>query len=90
MSVIEAMSYGKPVIGSKIGGIPEQIRDGIDGYLFEAGNAQALANTLDLLVKEPNKTIDMGNNARERFLSKYTLAKHKHDLLNLYQELLKG
>ena len=90
MSVIEAMSYGKPVIGSKIGGIPEQIRDGIDGYLFEAGNAQALANTLDLLVKEPNKTIDMGNSARERFLSKYTLTKHKHDLLNLYQELLKG
>ena len=90
MSVIEAMSYGKPVIGSKIGGIPEQIRDGIDGYLFQAGNAQALANTLDLLVKEPNKTIDMGNNARERFLSKYTLTKHKYDLLNLYQELLKG
>ena len=90
MSVIEAMSYGKPVIGSKIGGIPEQIRDGIDGYLFQAGNAQALANTLDLLVKEPNKTIDMGNNTRERFLSKYTLTKHKYDLLNLYQELLKG
>ncbi|WP_063652771.1 glycosyltransferase family 4 protein [Aliivibrio fischeri] len=90
MSVIEAMSYGKPVIGSKIGGIPEQIRDGIDGYLFEAGNAQALADKLDLLVKEPVKTIDMGKNARERFLSKYTLTKHKNDLLNLYQELLKG
>ena len=90
MSVIEAMSYGKPVIGSKIGGIPEQIRDGIDGYLFEAGNAQALADKLDFLVHEPGNTITMGNNARERFLSKYTLTKHKHDLLNLYQELLKG
>ncbi|PQJ88251.1 glycosyltransferase family 4 protein [Aliivibrio sifiae] len=90
MSVIEALSYGKPVIGSKIGGIPEQIRDGIDGYLFEAGNAQDLANKLDSLITEPEKTTQMSSNARERFLSKYTLSKHKTDLLNLYQALLKG
>ena len=90
MSVIEAMSYGKPVIGSKIGGIPEQIREGIDGYLFEAGNAQDLADKLDSLVAAPENTIEMGHHSRERFLSKYTLTKHKTDLLNLYQALLKG
>ena len=90
MSVIEAMSYGKPVIGSKIGGIPEQIRDGIDGYLFEAGNPQALADKLNQLVADPEMTTTMGNNSRKRFLSKYTLTQHKTDLLNLYQDLLKG
>ncbi len=37
MSVLEAMSFAKPVIGSRIGGIPEQIRDGIDGVLLNPG-----------------------------------------------------
>ena len=38
MAILEAMSPGKPVIGSRIGGIPEQIRDGIERILFEPGN----------------------------------------------------
>ncbi|AZL83890.1 glycosyltransferase family 1 protein [Aliivibrio salmonicida] len=90
MSVLEAMSYSKPVIASRIGGLPEQIRDGVDGYLFEAGNAQALADKLDVLAASLSASAEMGKNARQRFLSKYTLTKHKTDLLNLYNELLKG
>ncbi|MFX4316086.1 glycosyltransferase family 4 protein, partial [Enterobacter sp. 63] len=43
MSVLEAMAFGRPVIGGNIGGIPEQIRDNVDGYLVEPGDSDALA-----------------------------------------------
>ncbi|MDG3087037.1 glycosyltransferase family 4 protein [Vibrio hannami] len=88
MSVLEALAYGKPVIGSRIGGIPEQIRDGIDGYLFEAANPIDLAKKMDQLVIDKSASIEMGKNARERLLQKYSLTRHKEALIELYKKLL--
>lgn len=88
MSVLEAMSYGKPVIGANIGGIPEQIIDGETGYLFEAGNANDLANKMQLLADDENLAREMGQKARARLLEKYSLEKHKTDLMDLYTSLL--
>ncbi|MFM5419654.1 glycosyltransferase family 4 protein [Aeromonas veronii] len=88
MSVLEAMAYGKPVIGARIGGIPEQIRDGLDGLLFEAGNADELARCMDRLVAEPEQTAAMGRSARQRLIDNYSLASHQQALLALYQSLL--
>lgn len=90
MSVLEAMVYQKPVIAANIGGIPEQVRDGIEGYLFAAGDAQSLANKLDLLMENPLLVETMGKNARQRLLTKYSLRQHKADLLALYRELIEG
>ncbi|HAW0828342.1 TPA: glycosyltransferase family 4 protein, partial [Escherichia coli] len=88
MSVLEAMSFAKPVIGSRIGGIPEQIRDGIDGVLFEPGNVQDLANAMDYMIDSPEKARVMGLSARERLREKYTLQKHMETLTALYKEIL--
>lgn len=88
MSVLEAMSFARPVIGARIGGIPEQIRDGVDGVLFEPGNVEELASVLDDFAQSPEKAYLMGRNARERLCEKYALRKHMDTLLNLYQELL--
>lgn len=88
MSVIEAMAYGKPVIGADIGGIPEQVRDGIEGRLFEAGNAQSLASAMDNLANNTQLVDRFGVNARHRFEEKYTLATHQRHLLALYQSLV--
>ena len=82
------MSLGKPVIGSRIGGIPEQIRDGIEGILFEPGNAQELANAMDALADSPEKARVMGLLGRARLSEKYALSKHMDTLLALYKELL--
>ncbi|WP_027694992.1 glycosyltransferase family 4 protein [Vibrio litoralis] len=87
MSVLEAMAYGKPVIGAKIGGIPEQIRDQQEGLLFEAGNQQALTDALHYMATNPEQAQKMGRQARQRLIEKYSLSKHKADLLGLYQEL---
>jgi glycosyltransferase involved in cell wall biosynthesis len=44
--VLEAAAYQLPVIGSRLGAIPEFAQDGVNGLLFEAGNAQSLADTI--------------------------------------------
>jgi glycosyltransferase involved in cell wall biosynthesis len=88
MSVLESMAFAKPVVGGRIGGIPEQIRDKVDGILFEPGNVQALADVLDDLALNPQKAKEMGLNARQRLREKYSLCKHTESLLALYQEIL--
>ncbi|EBL5610413.1 glycosyltransferase family 4 protein, partial [Salmonella enterica subsp. enterica serovar Typhimurium] len=88
MAILEAMSLGKPVIGSRIGGIPEQIRDGIEGILFEPGNAQELANAMDALADSQEKARNMGLHGRARLSEKYALSKHMDTLQALYKELL--
>lgn len=50
--VIEAMAAGTPVVGSRNGGIAEQIEDGISGILFTPGNAEELAAALDRLLTD--------------------------------------
>lgn len=88
MSILEAMAYGKPVIGSQIGGIPEQIRDGVDGLLFEACDIDKLTEKLDYFADNPYLAQEMGRNARQRLIDKYTLTEHKERLINLYKDLL--
>ncbi|ACT08362.1 glycosyl transferase group 1 [Dickeya chrysanthemi Ech1591] len=88
MSVLESMAFAKPVVGGRIGGIPEQIRDNIDGVLFEPGNVQALADVLDDLALNPQKAQKMGLSARQRLSEKYSLDKHTASLLALYQEII--
>ncbi|MEI7063663.1 glycosyltransferase family 4 protein [Dickeya chrysanthemi] len=88
MSVLESMAFAKPVVGGRIGGIPEQIRDNIDGVLFEPGNIQALADVLDDLALHPQKAQKMGLSARQRLSEKYSLDKHTASLLALYQEII--
>lgn len=46
MTIIETFSLGKPVIGSKLGGIPELVEDGGNGFLFEYGNKESLKETI--------------------------------------------
>ncbi|EPQ5902330.1 glycosyltransferase family 4 protein, partial [Klebsiella oxytoca] len=88
MSVLEAMAFGRPVVGGNIGGIPEQIRDGIDGYLVEPGDADALARIMDSLAANPQQAREMGINARQRLEDKYDLARHMQVLQELYQQLV--
>jgi len=64
LSVIEAFALGKPVIGARIGGIPELVRDGETGLLFEPGNARDLGEKLMTLAGNPGLAAEMGKRAR--------------------------
>jgi glycosyltransferase involved in cell wall biosynthesis len=72
---IESMSVGTPVIGSNVGGIPEIIRNGIDGYLFHPDDAVYLAKKISALLAHPEILNEMSKNARQRFLNEFEVEK---------------
>ncbi|EJB5269276.1 glycosyltransferase family 4 protein [Vibrio vulnificus] len=88
MSVLEAMAYGKPVIGANIGGIPEQVREGTEGHLFVAGNSTSLAEVMDTFAQHPEKAAQLGHNARQRLEQRYSLTRHQQSLMSLYRNLI--
>jgi glycosyltransferase involved in cell wall biosynthesis len=86
LSLIEAFAYGKPVIGARIGGIPEMIDDGVNGLLFEPGNMEDLKDKLALAMNLSDVKIrKMGKAAREKVESEYSAELHYERLVALYQ-----
>ncbi len=88
MSVLEAMAYGKPVVGSRMGGIPELVVDGETGLLFEARNANELSMAIDRLMAEPKLRTGMGRAARRRVEAHFSLDRHNTGLIDIYQSVL--
>lgn len=88
ISLIEAMGHGLPLLGSRVGGIPEVIVHGENGYLVSPGDADALAGKLGELVQDQSLRERMGAQGRKRF-EKYFQAKGmlKH-IRVLYETLL--
>lgn len=87
MVVLESMAFGKPVIGSRIGGIPEQIEDDRTGFLFEAGNVEELARKMDLLAGDQQLRIAMGQAGRKKLEVEYSLSGHCRQLVSIYEGL---
>jgi len=87
MSVLEAMAYGKPVVGSRIGGIPELVVDGETGLLFDAGNVSELQEKLGMLMASPVLRQAMGRAARERVEKAFSQERHNAGLMDIYGSL---
>lgn len=88
MAVLEAFACGSPVIGARIGGIPEQVIDGKTGLLFDPGNVNALAEMINFLMDQPQECVRMGQNARS-FVEKNNNADgHYEQTVALYRELM--
>ena len=69
---VEAMASGKPVIGSRIGGLPETISDGSTGFLVRPGDPEDLADKITLLLDDPELRTRMGQAGRRRFEQDFT------------------
>jgi len=64
--LLEAMACGRPVIASRVGGIPEIIREGVNGFMTEAGDIAALRDRMQSLLDDPALADEMGRNGRRR------------------------
>jgi glycosyltransferase involved in cell wall biosynthesis len=74
--LIEAMASGKPVIGSKVGGIPDLIEDEKNGLLFEPGNIVDLAKKLTRLLSDPQLSHEMGLSGKRLVEDKFSSIKY--------------
>ena len=88
MTVLEAFAAGRPVIGSDIGGIPELIEDGEDGFIFEPGNAQALAEKVQWIWEHRNKAREMGMQGRKKIEEQFNAELHYNGLMSIYNSVL--
>lgn len=88
MSVLESFALGKPVVGARIGGIPEMVLDGQTGWTFESGNIEALAQLLARLQQLPAGQIAaLGRSARQHVVEHFSRAAYVQATLALYAEL---
>ena len=87
-AVVEAMSCGKPVIGSDIPAIREIITDDKDGLLFEDGNSHHLAEKIGHLFRHPGKGRLLGENARKTALRRYSISKSAKKREKMYLSLV--
>ena len=88
MSVLEAMAYGKPVVGSRMGGIPELVEDGKTGLLYTAGNVSELTAVLDKLMTSSEMRQEMGAAGRLWVTQHFSLDRHNKGLIDIYRNVL--
>lgn len=87
MTILEAFAYGKPVIGTDIGGIPEMIVENKTGLLFSPRNYQELREKIHFLLSYPSFITQMGKNAREKVEKEYNAKTHYELLMDIYKKI---
>ncbi|HET8721097.1 MAG TPA: glycosyltransferase [Nitrospira sp.] len=74
IAILEAMAAGKPVVASAVGGIPEFVVAGETGLLVEPGNAAALGEAIESLVRDPAAATRMGMRGRARVVAEFHIS----------------
>ena len=82
--IAEAMAYGRPVIATRVGGIPEVVTERESGLLIPRGDVAALIESVVALMDDPGRRISMGKAGREKVQSCFDLQKNVTELLESY------
>lgn len=86
--IVEAMLHGKPVICSRIGGLPEIVDEGVTGLLFEPGNSMELAEKIQYLWEHPEICEEMGKSGRARAMTLYSSSRYYASIVKMYHEAI--
>lgn len=86
-AVIEAQAAGLPVIASDAGGLPENVEDGVTGFIVPRRNPEAMTEKIMLLARDPELRLKMGKAGRERALNRFDLKTQISAFVALYQEM---
>lgn len=87
-TALESFQYSKPVIASNIGSLPELVLDGVNGYLFEAGDAEDLREKV-LMLSDDETVVKMGAASRARLEDRFAPKKHYDALMRVFDSVKK-
>jgi glycosyltransferase involved in cell wall biosynthesis len=87
LAILEAMSFGKPVVATRVGGIPDLITNGIEGLLVEPENSLQLATAITTIFSDESLKRRLADNARKRVEREFTWKAIAEKTLKLYASL---
>jgi len=82
--IAEGMAHGKPIVGTKVGGIPELIEDGHSGYLVDRNDLDSIADKIEKLAADPELRQQMGKAGIERVAENFNLKRNVTQLIGAY------
>jgi len=88
LSILEAMSAGRPVVATRVGGVPELVVDGETGLLVPAGDPSSLAAAIERLLEDPALRERLGAAGRARIAERFDLDRCRREHLELYRREL--
>lgn len=89
-AILEAMAMERPVVATRVGGVPEVLRDGIDGLLVPAGDSNALAEAVCRVLGRPDLAQTMGANGRRRVLEHFSFEQNVRTLVRWHRESIRN
>lgn len=88
VSAIEALASGTPVVATRVGGVPDVVTDGVDGFLVPPRDTEAAADRLAQLARDPELRGRLGETGRTNAQARYSVERLVDDVDRLYRELL--
>ncbi len=87
--LVEAMAAGKPIVATRVGGIPNLVQDGINGLLVEPGDAGAAAGAINRVLADHTLAERLGQAGKALVREKFQWSQTIQQVVNLYSELLR-
>ena len=88
LTILEAMHAGKPIIATRVGGIPEAIMDRETGILISPRDRHALTKGILELLKDPKKRKEMGEKGKQRAMQHFDVERMVKEYSNIYDECI--
>ena len=89
LAAMEAMAEEKPVVATRVGGVPEVVAEGETGVLVEAGDSGALAGAIDEMLRDPARARELGERGRRRAAERFDVKQMLERTQQVYADLLR-
>ncbi|MGQ0568390.1 MAG: glycosyltransferase, partial [Armatimonadota bacterium] len=88
VAVLEAMALNRPVVATRVGGLPGVLHDGVHGFLVDTGNPAALAEKVLMLLRNPDLRQAMGEASKRRVEQHFSIQRMVREMEQVYAEIL--
>jgi mannosyltransferase len=87
LTLLEAMAAGTALVATRAGAAEQVVREGETGFLVAPGNANALANAIEPLMRDPARAAEMGRKGRERAAAQFSIDAEAEKIAAFYRQI---